>query len=904
MKLLFITILMWVHACADDRHNPGAYSGSISLDTAAGHASWTVTNGNKSIYIPATVPGGIYSDLMANNVIGDILYRFNDVSTRWVAYDTWNYTGVFYVNDEQHVKTSANLVFLGLDTFAQINLNGHYVGYAENMFNRHIYPVAKYLQSGHNELTIAFASPIAVAKKLSTQYFVAPGCVPDEYNGECHANQIRKMQASFSWDWGPAFPSVGIWKSVSLEFTNDPVIRDVTTHLSEHSDSTWRLNVSVYIDNPSLISNGGQLEVELIAEKGVIMKAVRSIDSSESESVRKSIIMNIPKNTVKLWWPNGYGNQTLYDLRVAYRGSSYSEIGSRRSLRIGFRTIELIEEDIALHLNHSGLSFHFKVNGYPIFMKGSNWIPGHILPELGYNPEYVDKALEAAKETHMNMLRVWGGGVYESDYFYSKCDELGILIWQDFMFACAMYPANNSFLNSVSEEVKQNVIRLQHHPSIALWAGNNENEVALRGNWYATESQFGRYKQEYIKLYVTTMRPIVNHYDPERQYMVSSPSNGIESEREGFIAANPYDSHYGDTHYYNYISDGWSMATYPETRFASEYGFQGLPSLATMKSATNVSKDFEFDSEYFRHRQHSPSGYAAIELMFLRHLHLERTDPQYVDKFIYYSQISQAMVYKAETEFYRQSQADWFTMGALYWQLNDVWQAPSWSSIEYGGRWKMVQYFAKQFFAPILVSPRLLATNDITVYIINDDFTPITHANVVVDKFTYSSLIPIKSQTFNGNAKALSAQKQNFMISIENTETEDFFYRFSLISQDNKALSPYNYIFPKSFKDVTNIKEPHIQITVKKNNNNKHQGGAKDQEFNIHINVDNVVLFLWLEVENITGHFENNGFIVTEAHLEVKFVSKDYISAEKLRNAIKFKYYSNTAAVIDVVQIV
>lgn len=561
-------------------------------------------------------------------------------------------------------------------------------------------------------------------------------------------------------------------------------------------------------------------------------------------------------------------------------------------MKIGFRTIEVVETDASKILGNStagkGLTFYFKVNGYPLFMKGSNWIPSNILPELGENrKDIVDHLLTSARDAHMSMLRVWGGGVYESDYFYEKCDELGILIWQDFMFACSMYPVDTDFILAVREEIKHNVLRLQYHTSIAVWAGNNENEVALRGNWYGTQDNFTKYQSEYIKLYVTIIKPIVEGLDPGRRYLVSSPSNGLESEKENYVAQNPYDPNYGDTHYYNYLGDNWNMDIYPKTRFASEYGFQSLPSLETMKTATNNSRDLALNSRFYAHRQHSPGGYNYITHQIDIHLELDTNDAQYLKKYTFYSQITQAMAMKAETEYYRQCQESWYTMGALYWQLNDIWQAPSWSGIEYSGKWKMLHYFAKNFFAPVLVSPHFSSTGSVLVYLLNDRFVPINNAEIVLETFHWNSLTPINTESFNASVGPLSSKLQNIDLNIWITPNlDDLLWRFSLKAPG--VVAPYNYLFPKRLKLIKGLKEPNIQMNVSYIVMRRNDC----LEYTITLNVDTVILFLWLDT-HFEGHFGDNGIIVSQPQLKVSFISKHYIPPATLQKSITFQYYMN-----------
>ncbi|CAG9136855.1 unnamed protein product [Plutella xylostella] len=862
----------------------------LSMDSDGGNVQWVVENQNGSISVPGRVPGGVYSDLRRAGVLPDLLWQDNDVATRWVSYDNFTYSTSFQLRAEHLATRAANLVLLGVDTVAFVELNGRPVGAADNMFVRYVFDVKPYLKEGLNTLRVSFASAVLAAARRSARHYAAPACVPAVYRGECHANQLRKMQASFAWDWGPAAPGQGLWKSAFIEFYNSAVIRSVTTHITKE-DKQWRLRVKVYLEMAGR-EETGELGARLaLGAQGAVTVAKQvTLVARGDGTADAEIDMIVSENVVSLWWPNGYGAQPLYDLSVTFTSNSSQET-SARSIHVGFRTVEVVEQDIAEVLGNTtqstGLTFYLKVNGYPLFMKGSNWIPAHILPELGGDEDTVDSLLQAAVEAHMNMVRVWGGGVYERERFYRRCDQLGLLVWQDLMFACSMYPTDKEFLDTVRVEVEQNVLSLQHHPSLALWGGNNENEVALRGSWYTHPSEFDKYKAEYIKLYVDTIKPIVHSLDPGRRYVVSSPSNGLESEREGYIAANPYSPNYGDTHYYNYLADGWSFDIYPLTRFASEYGFQSLPSLTTLKTATNKSEDLSLDSEFMAHRQHSPNGYSFIESEMNRHLQLFKNDSKYFEKFIFYSQISQAMSIKTETEFYRQSQATWYTMGALYWQLNDVWQAPSWSGIEYGGKWKMLHYFAKSFFAPVLVSPRLHLTGKVDVYLLNDRLVPLLGGQLLVEVFNWTSLTPVDSKTYTVSAKPLSAQKQDITLDLWKQNKKEVFLRFSL-KAEGVAESPMNYVFPVPLKDVVGLQKPTIQITVS-HRIRLHSG---ETQHIVHIVTDRAVLFLWLEAP-APGRFRDNGFMLTQPYLRTAFLTAGNITTSELQKAITYQYYLN-----------
>lgn len=362
------------------------------------------------------------------------------------------------------------------------------------------------------------------------------------------------MQASFSWDWGLAAPSVGIWKPVVLEVYDSAVIRDATYALHSSDENNWEIDVDVYMEygvgSETVQPLEGCLSLELIGVSEVPpMKKCMVV--TNVEHFKAQVSFTVPKQSVERWWPNGYGEQRLYSLNVSWLGENRNVLTneiiqtpieflqSEKLITIGFRTIEL-REDATDH----GNLFYFKVNDVPIFMKGSNFIPSDILPERQFDAQKLEYLMLSAKEAHMNSIRVWGGGVYESDEFYDLADRHGILIWQDMMFACAMYPVNKTFLESVEEEIAQNVRRVQRHPSILVWAGNNENEAALVQDWYGTRSELNRFTDEYVKLYRDIVEKAVRDNDQWHQWLYSSPSNGNQTNR--VVNPNPQDNNYGD----------------------------------------------------------------------------------------------------------------------------------------------------------------------------------------------------------------------------------------------------------------------------------------------------------------------------------------------------------------------
>ncbi|KAK6639866.1 hypothetical protein RUM43_008141 [Polyplax serrata] len=886
-KLFVLTVCLAVFVSGEIRN---------SLNSNEFPGTWTVWNGNKSIEVEAKVPGGIYTDLQSAGLLtqGDIFYRFNDINYRWVSKENWTYQTKFSLPSETLSKAVVNLVFHGLDTVADIFLNGKHLTSVSNMFIRYVLPVKGLVNDNNNILEIRFKSPIHEAQRLATiqhqSYTVPPECTPQSYNGECHVNFLRKMQASFSWDWGPAFPSVGIWKPIEIEAFDLGVIRDVVVSPIKFNETSWMVDTVCHIEYsqvnhlPHVVT--GWLSLN---NKDISISTTFSEGKIRDESTRNGYMYQaqffLNNEQVHLWWPNGLGDATLYDLTIKMETTDGLEL-SQKSVKIGLRVIELVQDEIKP--DKPGLSFYFKVNGVPIFAKGSNWIPAHILPEKGYDEFEVIHALHSAKEANMNMLRVWGGGVYESDTFYSIADELGILIWQDMMFACSMYPATDDFLDNVKTEVKQQVRRLQHHPSIAIWAGNNENEAALRGNWYGTARNLSVYKEDYIKLYVDTIQSVVLLNDISREYVTSSPSNGIETANEGYLAQDPYSPLYGDVHYYNYILDGWNDYVYPDTRFASEYGFQSMPSFHAMSSVT-LREDRNLQSEFTKKRQHLPGGNDYLRDLIGYQLKLPEDDgsDEFYKIFIYYSQIIQAMSTKTETEKYRRDRNKLTddnkgqTMGAMYWQLNDVWPAPSWSSIEFGGRWKMLQYFAKKFFSAVLVSPERTPDGLLNVFLISDLLQDVKSVRLNVGVYSWDNFTPKKVYTSVVRLKASSAEihatkrLQDILEDANCTKFTCFLY----FTAKGKSVYSDNFLFPSKLHEVTNLRKANLTVNVKPTNN--------PSKIIVEVTTDQVAPFVWLETEEV-GEFSDNGFLQLQPKVEVTFGTKDItpVDIEKIKSTL------------------
>lgn len=799
-----------------------------------------------------------------------------------------------------------------MDTFATILLNAKKIGETSNMFLRYTFDVTKYLKKGENVLEVFFSSPVKVAENLyneqASKYIIPPICNPNTYNGECHINHIRKMQASFAWDWGPAFPSMGIWKSVEIIPVNEIYIMDITIDIHKKKNF-WNIMITLFFE--TILQKNNQFiicdisSVLNINEQLNIYNSTRVNLYTNNKYIKSTTFLNVPIDLVHEWWPNGYGNQTLYLLTVTATTSTNVK---QKTIRIGFRTVELVQKPLK-----QGLSFYFKINNIPIFAKGSNFIPASIFPELTAQMDTIKHLLKSAKKANMNMLRVWGGGLYESELFYNIADEYGIMIWQDFMFACAMYPTTEEFLKSVREEVIQNVRRLKNHPSIVLWAGNNENEAALYDNWYGTESK-QIYRTDYIKLYVNLIKKTVERLDSTRPFVISSPSNGLYTEQYNYTGKNPYSKIFGDVHYYNYFNNGWDMHQYPRARFSSEYGFQSLPSIYTMLPVAKSITDLDIDSNFLEHRQHLPLGMYFLKSLISKNLKLPNIQNtlKKFENYIYLSQINQAVSVKIQTEYYRQSMSELnevgegMTMGALYWQLNDVWQAPSWSSIDFDGRWKMLHYYAVEFFAPLIVTYYIENMN-LSIYIVSDKTYPIKNVTLEMNLYTWNNIKPIRSY-FHSNitigANAVTKIDDNLLkyswilnstILNEcqfNITKNNCITTLTLRDKNGLSIAPRNYIYPSNA--LKNIALPIANVSVNINDYHLSEKFFNYLDIEIELITNNIILFVWLEAGNICGHFSENGFHMFENTKKILFHACDVITSEMLRTTLKITTLSDT----------
>ena len=688
---LFQFFILFVFSCSN-------HSTEYTLEI---DSKWEFQSEKGEPFMPASVPGTVHLDLLENGKIDDPFFRLNEHELQWIDKLDWNYRTTFNINDSQFNYDNIELDFLGLDTYADIFLNDHLIYSSDNMFVGKKIEVKQKIIRGENNLLIKFKSPIDVGiEKYDNLGYELPDNANDLSEiGEVIGNKkvgvfSRKAPYSFGWDWGPRLVTSGIWRSINVNFWSNFKINDLYFKQNIVGDKAF---VEANVEVLSLIENKN-----VIAEISVDDKKIFK-DFVYLEKGTNKFTIPFTMEDIERWWPNGMGNQKLYDIRIKISNENYSTDSSKS---IGFRTIELITENDSI-----GNNFFFKVNGIPTFMKGVNYIPQDVFLPRVKDSDY-QKILSAAVDANMNMIRVWGGGVYEDDIFYELCDKYGLLVWQDFMFACAMYPGNDSFLRSVEEEAIYNVKRIRNHPSLALWCGNNEVLSAWE-NWGWKKGIVENQSQEiadtifkaYDQIFHKILPKVIQEYDPATDYWSSSPSSST-GVTESLTS--------GDAHYWGVWWGKEPFSTYEEKipRFMSEFGFQSFPEFSTVKKYTNQS-DYDIYSDVMKSHQRSSIGNSTIEEYMVRDYNV----PDSFEHFLYVSQLLQAEGISLGMEAQRRNRD--ICMGSLYWQLNDCWPVASWSSIDYYGKWKALHYQTKKSFEESILSFHK-NNNEIAIYFVTD----------------------------------------------------------------------------------------------------------------------------------------------------------------------------------------
>jgi len=703
MRSVFLCIVgIFLFSCSPKSNT------SLSLDGDWQFAEETAVAEGQQHWNFAQVPGTVQTDLLRLNKIPDPFIWSNEDSVQWVSDKVWMYKKEFQVPSEQLKHLRHILHFEGLDTYTQVFLNDSLILETDNAFRPWEVDVSTLLK-GENIVKVKLFPVEPKEVKAAT--------LLDYELPEAPRVFTRKPQFQYGWDWGPTIKTMGIWRDVKLASFSEARMTDVFLQTETIEDDVAQLLAKIELE----ILHEDDITVEVTNET----TRVRTSKKLNVNAGKQVVEIPLKIENPKLWWTHNLGDPFLYDYTIVLKKGN--TVIDRQTKRVGLRTIQLVTEK-----DNKGEGFYFELNGKPVYMKGANYIPQHIfLPEV--TREDREQLLEDAVTANMNMLRVWGGGVYEEDAFYELCDEKGILLWQDFMFACAMYPGDQAFLDNVKQEAIDNVKRLRQHPSIALWCGNNENSEGWhRWGWQAgkTEAQKVEIWRNYQKVFNDILPKVVDSLQPSISYWESSPKYGRGDQRYQYE---------GDAHDWWVWHDGYPFEHFEDEvpRFMSEFGFQSFPSYEAIQHFTQEDTISITHPSFATHQKHS-RGFQLIREYMERDYPVPDRDEDYV----YMSQLVQARGIAKGIHAHRRAKP--YNMGTLYWQLNDCWPVVSWSSIDGLGNWKALHYAAKRAFEEILIST-INREDNIDIYIVNDTFTPLKE-QLTIEVFDFNGTL-LKSFT-------------------------------------------------------------------------------------------------------------------------------------------------------------
>lgn len=753
------------------------------------NASWKFKQKGSDKYYNAIVPGTVHTDLLNNQLIKDPFLADNEKSVQWIENEDWEYIGTFNCDKATLQFKHIELNFEGLDTYAKVFLNNQLILTSNNMFRSWNVDIKQYLKLGSNALRVEFESAVKKGKAEAAKLtYTLPG---DE------KVFTRKAQYQYGWDWGPRLVTCGIYKPIKLICWNNVNVLSVNPIIKTINDSIADIAFVVETKCDTIIS--GRLNINTY--HGEVNLAKLQYNNNYPLKLKEGITIDTFYYTIrnpKLWNSNGLGEAHLYGYHVTLK---YNNININHKGTIGLKTLELI-----LNKDSIGESFYFKLNGKPIFMKGANYIPQDNFVSRTTTKDY-KKIIQMTKDANMNMLRVWGGGVYGDDEFYKECDRNGILVWQDFMFACSMYPGDSAFVDNVKQEITEQVTRLRSHPCIALWCGNNEIDEGWH-NW-GWQKQYKYSKKDsakiwndYQNVFHKVIPEIIKVNNSEVAYWPSSPMIGWghkESLQQG-------DSHYWGVWWGN---ESFELYNKKVGRFMSEYGFQGMPDYNTFKTFCD-STELYLNSKTVKAHQKHPSGYQTIQTYMERDYKI----PTDFRKYIYVSQLLQRDGIKTAIEAHHRAKP--YCMGTLYWQLNDCWPVTSWSAIDYTNKPKALYFETKKLF------------NDITISVIEEKNA--YHVFIISDKQNeMSGILNILLKNMKGhvlytnsNNIKVSANESKVYFTINKSDLELFmkneiYLSSEFIDSKGKIITKNIYCFVKP--KALQLQEPEINITFSKEKN-------------------------------------------------------------------------------------
>lgn len=814
------------------------------MQTCTLNGTWQLSAGHRSLEsVDMQIPGTVLSGLLAAGKIKDPFYRTNEDATRALFWKDYVFTRTFDVDEELLAQQHIVLVCEGLDTLAEISINGTFLAKTDNMHRTWKFQAKKLLHPGKNEIQIVFRSVLRFIEDYPYEAHKKINYIPC---GSMKGNQLlRKAHSMFGWDWGPQTIDAGIFRDIYLQGYSHARIEDIRIHQQHAKNVSVQTSITLSESVP-----GQKLCVEL-SEDGADKPLQTKLCKTNADGVAAvDFVIENPK----LWWPNDYGDQPLYIVRTTLLDEDGTSLESI-TRRIGLRTLTISQEK-----DEWGNEFAFCVNGVKIFTRGGNYIPDDCL-YTRITEKKLDYILESCRRAHFNCVRVWGGGYYPSDAFYDLCDEKGLIVWQDLMYACNVYDVTDAFAENCRQETYDNVRRLRHHASLGLWCGNNEIESAW-DHWGDFQKETPYLRADYIRLFEEVLPKAVQEADGETFYWHSSPSSGGCFD-------NPDDTNRGDTHYWDVWHGQKPFTDYRKYffRFCSEFGFQSFPCAKTVNSFT-----LEDDRNIFSRVMESHQKNDAANGKMLYYLSENLRYPKDLTHLLYASQVLQGMAIKYGVDHWRRNRGR--CMGTLYWQINDDWPAPSWSSIDYFGRWKALHYMAQKFYAPHAVS-MTLEDHRCHVYFSNESFETTEYSLTLSIRDLSGNVL--ETYETKGNSPAFSAIETAVVdICSWEDQKDDIFLEAVIHTKDQKVLKDVETLVPYKY---LNLKNPVISTEAEETND----------AFILHISSDCFAPFVALDFDDADVIFSDNFFHLTDKTVQDIIVKKEDILQGHFENAEDFR---------------
>lgn len=814
------------------------------MQTCTLNGTWQLSAGHRSLEsVDMQIPGTVLSGLLAAGKIKDPFYRTNEDATRALFWKDYVFTRTFDVDEELLAQQHIVLVCEGLDTLAEISINGTFLAKTDNMHRTWKFQAKKLLHPGKNEIQIVFRSVLRFIEDYPYEAHKKINYIPC---GSMKGNQLlRKAHSMFGWDWGPQTIDAGIFRDIYLQGYSHARIEDIRIHQQHAKNVSVQTSITLSESVP-----GQKLCVEL-SEDGADKPLQTKLCKTNADGVAAvDFVIENPK----LWWPNDYGDQPLYIVRTTLLDEDGTSLESI-TRRIGLRTLTISQEK-----DEWGNEFAFCVNGVKIFTRGGNYIPDDCL-YTRITEKKLDYILESCRRAHFNCVRVWGGGYYPSDAFYDLCDEKGLIVWQDLMYACNVYDVTDAFAENCRQETYDNVRRLRHHASLGLWCGNNEIESAW-DHWGDFQKETPYLRADYIRLFEEVLPKAVQEADGETFYWHSSPSSGGCFD-------NPDDANRGDTHYWDVWHGQKPFTDYRKYffRFCSEFGFQSFPYAKTVNSFT-----LEDDRNIFSRVMESHQKNDAANGKMLYYLSENLRYPKDLTHLLYASQVLQGMAIKYGVDHWRRNRGR--CMGTLYWQINDDWPAPSWSSIDYFGRWKALHYMAQKFYAPHAVS-MTLEDHRCHVYFSNESFETTEYSLTLSIRDLSGNVL--ETYETKGNSPAFSAIETAVVdICSWEDQKDDIFLEAVIHTKDQKVLKDVETLVPYKY---LNLKNPVISTEAEETND----------AFILHISSDCFAPFVALDFDDADVIFSDNFFHLTDKTVQDIIVKKEDILQGHFENAEDFR---------------